>query len=429
MNELIALHLPNLGAALIVALLACWGSSLLTTPRRYRQIVFWASLVLCLIPVDGMSISHYARVLTGDLSFTGFIWFSIASFDRLYRSHGKTRGDEQFHVALVIVVTALVLYPTALGLTKFDLYAFGYQPIILAPFVLALFFFCVWHRFLLPACILAIGFAGYSLGLLESDNLWDYLMDPIVTIYAAIKLFRRRFDYPDLTPNRHQIETGLIFLAASYLLFAVFLARFNHDLFQFRFVVEDGFIEWCTVLVLIITMIVCARRVYYLRQVRGAVFLGVTGLLTLLCLFGAGEEISWGQRLLGLETPEYFEARNAQQEIGFHNLVVEIGGEEVKLNRLIFGTGLAIAMVIYLFVATPLYRTQLPVRRFFNHIAAPMPRNYQIAGYLIIVAVVELLVDSSKRGEMTEFAGSIMFALNVIYPDNPEIFDPDKELV
>ena len=57
-----------------------------------------------------------------------------------------------------------------------------------------------------------------------------------------------------------------------------------------------------------------------------------------------------------------------------------------------------------------------------------MPRNYHIAGYLLIFATAELLIDSPQRGQMAEFAGSIMFALNVIYPYNPEIFDPDKNL-
>tara|TARA_B110000914_G_scaffold176850_1_gene158299 strand:- start:98 stop:556 length:459 start_codon:yes stop_codon:yes gene_type:complete len=151
-------------------------------------------------------------------------------------------------------------------------------------------------------------------------------------------------------------------------------------------------------------------------------------LLTLLCLFGAGEEISWGQRLFALETPDYLKGKNAQGELGIHNLVVEINGEKVKLNKLIFGTGLAFALLIYLFVATPFYRKNIRVRSFFNAIAAPMPRNYHIAGYLLIVATVELLIDSSKRGEMTEFAGSILFALNVIYPYNREIFDPKKTL-
>ena len=175
-------------------------------------------------------------------------------------------------------------------------------------------------------------------------------------------------------------------------------------------------------------MLVCGRRFFTLTRVRPRLFLTVTMLLTLLCLFGAGEEISWGQRLFGLETPDYLKDRNAQGELGIHNLVIEVNGEEVKLNKLIFGTGLAIALLIYLFIATPLYRKNDRVRSFFNAIAAPMPRNFHIIGYLLVVATVELLIDSSKRGEMTEFAGSIIFALNVIYPYNAEIFDPEKNL-
>lgn len=192
-------------------------------------------------------------------------------------------------------------------------------------------------------------------------------------------------------------------------------------------VVEDGFVEWTTVIVLLVTMSVCFHRVITLRRQRSWLFLCVTTLLGLLCLFGAGEEISWGQRILGLESPEFFQANNAQGEIGLHNLVVEVDGERVKLNKLIFGTGLAVAMLIYLFVATPLYRRNARVRKFFNGIAAPMPQNYQVVGYLAVVAAVELLIDHSKRGEMTEFAGAIMFALNVIYPDNENLFRTDAD--
>ncbi len=428
MNELIALYLPNLGAALVVALLCTWALTQVKDNLRYRQVLFASVLVVSLIPLDGLSISHFARVLTGDLSFTGLAWLTLVAWQQLAVTGEKVRAPEQVYVAVAILLTAIILYPTALGLTQFDLYAFGYQPILLGPFVLALFSFCVWLRITLPAVFLAAAFTGYALGLLESDNLWDYLLDPVVTVYAVVVLIGSRHSLPRFKPGQEQIETALICFIGSFLLFAVFLARYDHDAFQFRYVVEDGFIEWSTVVVLAITMTVCARRVVQLRNARSLPFLGVTSLLTLFCLFGAGEEISWGQRILGLETPEYFEERNAQQEIGFHNLVIEIGGEKVKLNKLIFGTGLAIAMVIYLFVATPLYRRNPMVRSFFNQIAAPMPRNYQVAGYLLIVAIVELLVDSSKRGEMTEFAGSIMFALNVIYPYNPEIFDPEREL-
>jgi hypothetical protein len=42
--------------------------------------------------------------------------------------------------------------------------------------------------------------------------------------------------------------------------------------------------------------------------------------LAVLFLFGFGEEISWGQRILGLETPESLQAANAQNETNVHNL-------------------------------------------------------------------------------------------------------------
>lgn len=47
--------------------------------------------------------------------------------------------------------------------------------------------------------------------------------------------------------------------------------------------------------------------------------------LAALFAFGFGEEISWGQRIFGLGTPEAFETANRQQELNVHNLDV-LGG-------------------------------------------------------------------------------------------------------
>jgi hypothetical protein len=43
-------------------------------------------------------------------------------------------------------------------------------------------------------------------------------------------------------------------------------------------------------------------------------------LLALFFVFIAGEEISWGQRILGLSTPETLKEQNIQGEINIHNL-------------------------------------------------------------------------------------------------------------
>lgn len=50
--------------------------------------------------------------------------------------------------------------------------------------------------------------------------------------------------------------------------------------------------------------------------IKQLVYLG----LAVLFLFGAGEEISWGQRILGFQTPEQLSQVNRQEEFNLHNL-------------------------------------------------------------------------------------------------------------
>lgn len=45
------------------------------------------------------------------------------------------------------------------------------------------------------------------------------------------------------------------------------------------------------------------------------------GILALSCFYVTMEEISWGQRILNLSTPEFFEKHNIQKETNFHNLL------------------------------------------------------------------------------------------------------------
>jgi len=428
MSDFFSQWLPHAGSALVFASLVNIIARRFIDRPSAQGIVFASVFLACLVPIPEFSLSHYLRVLTGDLSLTGFIILGLAAYQSISSADSRPDHAQLLEPSLALVAVSLLLYPTALGLTYFDLYAFGYYPIILGPLAFVFFAGALWFGFTLPAVLLSVGFIAFALGILESDNLWDYLIDPVVAAYAFFVVIKNRHLLPGFRLTQRHVEVMLSITIATFLLFAIYLAKFNHDAFRYEFVIEDGFIEWCTVIVLVSAMLVCGKRFYTLRRVRPTLFLTVTMLLTLLCLFGAGEEISWGQRLFGLETPDYLKDRNAQGELGLHNLVIEINGEEVKLNKLIFGTGLAIALLIYLFIATPLYRKNDRVRSFFNAIAAPMPRNFHIVGYLLVVATVELLIDSSKRGEMTEFAGSIVFALNVIYPYNAEIFDPGKSL-
>jgi hypothetical protein len=55
--------------------------------------------------------------------------------------------------------------------------------------------------------------------------------------------------------------------------------------------------------------------------------------LAIVFTFGAGEEISWGQRLFGFETPESIDARNRQNEFNLHNLDIFHPQEEGGISK------------------------------------------------------------------------------------------------
>lgn len=193
----------------------------------------------------------------------------------------------------------------------------------------------------------------------------------------------------------------------------------DHDAFKSYFVIEDGFTEWSTVVFLLIGLFVCVQRVWLLKGQRPFLFLFMTSLLALFFFFGAGEEISWGQRLFGVESSEFFAQHNAQGETNLHNLVVG----DTKLNKLIFGRGIGILLFLYLAVLIPLYRTKEGVKRFVDKFAIPIAQNYQIVAYVVLLLLVQVIMASSKKGEMLEFAGSVIFLLNVAFPYNKSNFE------
>lgn len=85
---------------------------------------------------------------------------------------------------------------------------------------------------------------------------------------------------------------------------------------------EDAYFEYIGFFSFFISFIVFFFAFWRIRKnttvnfILKAIVLG----LALLFFFGAGEEISWGQRIFGIQTPEYLSDINAQNEITVHNL-------------------------------------------------------------------------------------------------------------
>ena len=98
---------------------------------------------------------------------------------------------------------------------------------------------------------------------------------------------------------------------------AVALASMNEGLYRLL-VKEDAILEWGQVLAYVAVVAIAAATLrchWRQRDVSAAIVLGGLAVVSVLAI---GEELSWGQRIVGFETPDVA-AANRQGELTLHN--------------------------------------------------------------------------------------------------------------
>lgn len=132
----------------------------------------------------------YIRGVTGDLS----IVLSLLLWSTLLPSSRPVPLAFKFAVTII----AICFYPFALGVGMTDPYAWGYGSI---PFLIAVLIFALvcaivnWNK---GVWIFAVAIIAWAAHWHESTNLWDYLLDPFMAIWAITtslgSLYRKRKD-------------------------------------------------------------------------------------------------------------------------------------------------------------------------------------------------------------------------------------------
>jgi len=153
-------------------------------PVKLRLVLpLGAVFILMLIPFGGMPLAAYVRGVTGDLSITTLVlvWCALS---RPWRDRITVESKHRYGLLSMIALAALALYPMALGVGAYDPYRLGYGDPLFVTVLLSLALIA-WFRnsSMLVLCI-AFATLAWATGWYESDNLWDYLIDPFVSIYA-----------------------------------------------------------------------------------------------------------------------------------------------------------------------------------------------------------------------------------------------------
>ncbi len=216
-------------------------------------------------------------------------------------------------------------------------------------------------------------------------------------------------------------ELSVLLFIAALIAPGFVLVYTNKPLFE-AYVSEDAFVEWITVLGLLMAAFTCFLRAVLLRKHRSIFFIVFTVILGLVLFFGAGEEISWGQRLLGIESPDYFKEKNTQGETNFHNLV--LGG--LKINMWIFSFLMTGVLALYIILIPLFYRTKTWMKNLVRYWGIPLPKTVHIVAFIMLFAITQL-IPHGKRAELLEAGTALMLFLIISYPANPQSFVKHKD--
>lgn len=193
--------LTDLVALLGIDLVLCAGCLRLLSWRRGLTAVIhvtrWAKwvTVACFVllwwPLGAahLPLVAYIRGISSDLSITLVV---LACLGLCHRLLGLRAVDQRERMAVNVAVAAvaLFLYPLALGWGDWDAYRAGWGASGMWVALLAVSLFCWAKGLRLLPMLVALALLAWSAGVLESTNLWDYLMDPWLATAALFQCMK-----------------------------------------------------------------------------------------------------------------------------------------------------------------------------------------------------------------------------------------------
>ena len=199
-----------------------------------------------------------------------------------------------------------------------------------------------------------------------------------------------------------------VFAVAIFPILLAIFWGFNqiHPYYYNRLTNEDNFVEWGTVVFLLLAAVLAI--LHAVRSKRDAKrYFWFFVLFAISCSLFAIEEISWGQRIFGLESPEYFLEHSDQQEINIHNIVNEKFSVRTKhiAAWVLLGYGVALPMLArYQFVFS-----------FVKRLGIVIPPLVLIPGFIFASVMTWDRFFSGQDEEVAEFFFSILIFLVMVF--------------
>jgi hypothetical protein len=190
-----------------------------------------------------------------------------------------------------------------------------------------------------------------------------------------------------------------VFLVACFI-----LGSWAPDSFILRLGNEDQPVEYLGALCWAIAALICAVRLLHGQEPR--LLLATWLLLTVLFL---GEEISWGQRIIGFETPSALMVLNTQDEVTIHNLE-GLGGGPLNAQNL-FRLGF-----VFYFLVVPLLTLTSRARGWLRRVGYHRPDTVflSLVWFVVVSSIALQMFGPEEAGRVTAETQETFYAFVVL---------------
>ena len=187
-----AVFMSFLAPALISMLLfgaLAWGLGL--NPRHWKWFLGSAivSVGILAVPVGGLPVARWLAGIVDHWSVTMVALFGV-NVVRLFFGFEIFRRRDWLAAEIFGAAAGVLLYPMALGLGSMDPYGLGWYfgPLFVAVALVTVILLWNQNRF---GLVLTLAMACWLLGVPESRNYWDSLIDPIYFLLSVGALLIR----------------------------------------------------------------------------------------------------------------------------------------------------------------------------------------------------------------------------------------------
>lgn len=171
-------------ANILLLIVVIFSLSRFRTAKIQTQLIIALIVIGCSIYIPiymGSNFLWLMRGILGDLSITTTILSFLFLLNIIFRVNLSLLNNKTH---LLIALLGFLLYLSTLAILPFDLYDLGFLPNMSFFLIFGIIMLTLWFVNRLIAWVFLASFLAYYFRLHNSINVWDYLIDPVLWLYA-----------------------------------------------------------------------------------------------------------------------------------------------------------------------------------------------------------------------------------------------------